>query len=103
MVYIGTILCGVHLRELVNKDQIYFAVIRLAVIPALTWVMCRMIRADSIITGVCTLLAAMPAGSTTSILVAQYGADEKAAAKCVVFTTALSAVAIPLWCVLLQG
>lgn len=103
MVYIGTILCGVHLRELVSLDQIYFAVIRLAVIPALMWVMCRMIRADSIITGVCTLLAAMPAGSTTSILAAQYGADEKAAAKCVVFTTALSAVAIPLWCVILQG
>lgn len=103
MIYIGTILAGVHWRELLGWDQAYFAMIRLAVIPALTLLLCRTLRMDGVITGVCTLLAAMPAGSTTSILAAQYGADEKAAAKCVVFTTVLSAAALPVWCVILRA
>ena len=56
---------------------------------------------DALITGVSTLLSATPAGSTTSLLAAKYGADGEAGARCVVFTTALSAVTIPVWSMLL--
>ena len=49
------------------------------------------------VTGVSTFLAAMPAGSTTSLLAAKYGADEVSAAKCVIFTTALSVISLPVW------
>lgn len=101
MVYIGTILTDVDFRELFGKHQIFFAIIRLALIPALVYGICRLARMDALITGVSTLLSATPAGSTTSLLAAKYGADEKAAARCVVFTTALSAVTIPVWSVFL--
>jgi len=97
MVYIGTILTDVDFRELCGKHQIFFAAIRLALIPALVYGICRLTGMDALITGVSTLLSATPAGSTTSLLAAKYGADEKAAARCVVFTTALSAVTIPVW------
>ncbi|HJA93600.1 MAG TPA: AEC family transporter [Candidatus Eisenbergiella merdipullorum] len=97
MVYIGTILTDVDFRELFGKHQIFFAAIRLALIPALVYGICRLTGMDALITGVSTLLSATPAGSTTSLLAAKYGADEKAAARCVVFTTALSAVTIPVW------
>lgn len=101
MVYIGTILTDVDFRELFGKHQIFFAAIRLALIPALVYGICRLTGMDALITGVSTLLSATPAGSTTSLLAAKYGADEKAAARCVVFTTALSAVTIPVWSVFL--
>ena len=101
MVYIGTILVDVDFRQLAGKRQIYFALIRLALIPFLVYVVCRLAGADDLITGVCTLLSATPAGSTTSLLASKYGADERTAARCVVFTTALSAVTIPVWSMLL--
>lgn len=97
MVYIGTILVDVDFRQLVDKQQIYFAVVRLAFIPLVVFGVCRLAGVDALITGVCTLLSATPAGSTTSLLAAKYGADEQAAARCVVFTTALSAITIPVW------
>lgn len=103
MMYIGMMLVGINVRTIWNKRQIYFAVIRLAVIPLAVYAGCRLAGVDPLVTGVCVLLTATPAGSTTSILAARYGADEEAAAKCVVFTTLLSVITIPVWsAVLLQ-
>lgn len=45
----------------------------------------------------------VPAGSTTAILAAQYGADEKTAVKCVVLSTALSIITTSLWGMLLMS
>lgn len=101
MMYIGTILTEVDFTSLLNKKQIYFAFIRLIAIPVIVFAGCRLAKVDSLITGVCTLLSATPAGSTTSVLAAKYHADERAAARSVVFTTALSVVTIPIWSYLL--
>lgn len=103
MVYIGTILSDVDWKTMVTGKQIYFALLRLVVIPLIVWLPCRWLQVDSLVTGVSVFLAAMPAGSTTSLLAAKYGADEETAARCVVFTTALSVVTIPLWGVLTLG
>ena len=103
MVYIGTILVDVEWKSIFEKKQIYFAGIRLLLIPLLVFVLCRAAGIDELATGVCTLLSGTPAGSTTSLLAAKYNADEKAAARCVVFTTLLSCITIPLWSMLLLG
>lgn len=103
MVYIGTILSDVEWKTMVTGKQIYFAMLRLVVIPLIVWLPCRWLQVDSLVTGVSVFLAAMPAGSTTSLLAAKYGADEETAARCVVFTTALSVVTVPLWGVLTLG
>lgn len=100
MVYIGTILSDVDWKTMVTGKQIYFALLRLVVIPLIVWLPCRWLQVDSLVTGVSVFLAAMPAGSTTSLLAAKYGADEETAARCVVFTTALSVVTVPLWGIL---
>ncbi|MCC8127179.1 MAG: AEC family transporter [Clostridiales bacterium] len=97
MVYIGTVLSGVDFKGIMGKNQIYFAWIRLVMIPLLVFTGGRIAGADKLAVGVCTLLSATPAGSTTSILAAKYEADEVAAAKSVVFTTALCVITIPLW------
>lgn len=97
MLYIGMILVGIDWKTLCSLSQIYFAVIRLLLIPVIVLLGCLAAGVDGTITGVSVLLSAMPAGSTTSILASKYGADEGAAAKCVVFTTLLSVIAIPVW------
>lgn len=97
MVYIGTILSDVDWKSMVTGKQVYFALLRLVVIPLLVWIPCRLLQVDALITGVSVFLAAMPAGSTTSLLAVKYGADEETAARCVVFTTALSVVTVPVW------
>lgn len=101
MVYIGTILIDVDFKTMIDGKQIYFAIIRLFLIPITIFAVCRIARVDSLITGVCTLLSATPAGSTTSLLASKYEADEVAAAKCVVFTTAISCLTIPIWSAIL--
>lgn len=103
MLYIGTILAGVKFKELCTKEQLYFALIRLILLPAAVLCACLLVRVDMLVTGVCVLLTATPAGSTTSILASRYEADEEAAAKCVVFTTVLSIVTIPVWSMILLG
>lgn len=101
MMYIGTILVDVEWKTLINFKQIYFAIIRLVLIPLCVFAGGLITGMDPLVIGVCTLLSATPAGSTTSLLAAKYGADEIAAAKSVVFTTALSTITIPIWSVIL--
>lgn len=103
MIYIGTILFDVDWKSIASVKQVYFAVLRLAVIPFLVYLPCRLLQIDPLVTGVSVFLAAMPAGSTTSLLAAKYHADKESAAKCVVFTTALSVITLPLWGTLLTA
>lgn len=97
MMYIGTILIDVEFKTLLNAKQVYFALIRLVIIPMIVFVGCLIANVDPLAAGVCTLLSGTPAGSTTSLLAAKYEADEVSAAKCVVLTTALSMITIPIW------
>ena len=103
MVYIGTILSDVDWKTIVTGKQLYFSVMRLVIIPLIVWLPCRFLHVDPLITGVSVFLAAMPAGSTTSLLAAKYGADADSAAKCVVLSTALSVITVPVWGLLLGG
>ncbi len=78
------------------------AAVRLILIPALVWAGCLLFHIDTLVMGISVVLAAMPAASTTAILAAKYGGDEVFATKCVVFTTLLSMVSAPVWCMVLQ-
>lgn len=101
MMLIGTILAGVPLRELVEKTTCYLAFVRLVLIPVLIWGCCLALGLEPMVTNVAVVLGAMPVASTTVILAAKYDSDAEFASKCVVFTTLLSMITIPIWCVLL--
>jgi hypothetical protein len=103
MMYIGTILVEVDFKTLFSLKQVYFAVIRLILIPAVVLAGCTLAGIEPLAAGVCTLLSGTPAGSTTSLLAAKYEADEVSAAKAVVFTTALSTITIPIWSMILMS
>ena len=102
MLLIGTIMAGADWKTLICKTNVWFAAVRLIGIPLVVFVFCLLAKIDMIATGVCTVLAAMPAGTTTAILAARHHGEEEFAGKCVVFTTLLSMLAIPAWCVAIQ-
>ena len=89
-------------KSLLSASQSYFALLRLIVLPAIVLTGCMFCRLDGLVSSVAVFLTAMPAGSTTSLLASKYRADEDAAAKCVVFTTLLSVVTLPVWSFLLK-
>lgn len=80
-----------------DRKLIHFTFLRLFVIPFSSYLVCRLIGLDPLITGVGVILAAMPGGSSTVILASKYGSDTAYASKLVVFSTALSLLSIPLW------
>lgn len=102
MIVIGTILAEVNFKRIVNKTIIAYSALRLIIIPFIVLIACKLFSVNSLLTGVSVVLAGMPAGSTTAILASKYGGDEKFATKCVVFTTVLSLITIPVWCMILK-
>lgn len=101
MVLIGTILAEVKLKSMLDWGIVKYTIIRLFLIPFMVFIACRLFSVDPMLSGVSILLAGMPAGSTTAILAAKYNGDYIFATKCVVVTTLLSLVTIPLWCIFL--
>lgn len=101
MMVIGMILAQVKGKNLVDKDIIVYTIFRLIIIPLIVWIPCLLLHVDSMVTGVSVLLAAMPAGATTSILASKYGCDEIFATKLVVFSTLASLLTTPIWSYLL--
>lgn len=101
MMVIGMILAEVNIKTMINKEVLFYTLLRLVVIPLLVWPLCYLLHLNHLATGVCVLLAAMPAGATTSILAAKYNGDAKFATKLVVFSTLASLITTPIWSMLL--
>lgn len=103
MILIGAIMAGADLKTMVTRATMLFSLLRLVIIPGVVYIACTLLKLDPVVSGVAVLLAAMPAGSTTAILAAQYDGDAEFASKCVVLTTLLSVVMIPVWATLVGG
>jgi len=102
MIVIGMILADIDLKKMADGTVLYFTAIRLILIPLVVYIPCRLLGVDSMITGVCVLLAAMPGGATTSILASKYDGDTIFATKCVVFSTLASLITTPVWSFILM-
>lgn len=102
MILIGVILAEGDIKTMVNVTTIKFAVLRLVLIPLGVFLGCKICGVPELVAGVAILLAAMPAGTTTAILAVKYNRDAEFATKCVVFTTLLSMVMIPIWCTIIE-
>lgn len=100
MMIVGLILAKVNIRTLCSWTAIYYTCIRLVLIPLLVLIGCRLFHVDGLVTGVSVLLAGMPAGSTTAIFASKYHGDGEFATKIVVFSTIVSLITIPVWCII---
>ncbi len=98
---IGALLAVVQPGSILDWGIVKYAAIRLFLLPLLVYVSCRAFHVKPLLAGVSVLLTGMPAGSTTAILASKYDGDYIFATKCVVVTTLLSLVTIPLWCMVL--
>ena len=98
MILIGAIIGSSRMGKLWDKDCFLYCLIRLGLIPAAVLLGCRLCGADSLVTGVSVVLAAMPMGGVTAVLAEKYGGDSAFASKCVAVSTVLSLITTPLWC-----
>ena len=101
MIFLGTILADVGFKTMFVKENLFFCVIRLLVIPAAVTGILYVIGIRGLAASLSVILAAMPAASTTAVLAAQYDADVEFAADVVVLSTLLSILLLPAWVILL--
>jgi predicted permease len=102
MILIGTVLAEVKdIRSMFLKKIWFFSLIRLILIPLLVLVAGKLLHINKLLAGIIILMGAMPAGSTSVMFASKFHGDYIFATKCVVVTTALSLITIPLWCLLL--
>lgn len=97
MMVIGMILADIDLKTILDKTVIRYTIHRLIVIPVIVYIVTSLLPVSRLVCGVSVLLAAMPAGATTSMLAAKYDRDPEFATKLVVFSTLCSIPAIIIW------
>ena len=100
MFTVGTILADVKLSTIFNRDTTLFSILRLAILPALAFGLGSILQLDSTSLGISVLMTGMPAGATAAIFAARYNSDAPFATKCVVMTTLVSMLTLPVWCYL---
>lgn len=96
MFVVGSILADSSLKALFSKPILYFTFLRLLAVPIMIYFLLKPFHVDSMLVGICLLMAGMPAGSTTSILANQYGGDTALASEITFTSTLFSIVTIPL-------
>lgn len=101
MLLIGVILMEGNIKTMINIHTIRFSILRLILIPLGVFAGCKLAGVPDLVAGVSILLAAMPAGTTTAILAVKYNRDAEFGTQCVVLTTILSMVMIPVWCMII--
>ena len=102
MIVIGGILAEIKIRDVINRLTLYYSFIRLILIPLLVLFSCAIVNLPPLVTAVATVLAGMPAGSTTAILAEKYDGDSNLAVEIVFLSTALSLLTIPLLCLVIN-
>jgi predicted permease len=97
MMVIGYSLGGMKIRSLLSDYRLlFFAFIKLILIPIIGISLLKLFITDETLLGVCFIMIATPVGSMTAMLAQCYGGDEDTASRGVALTTLLSVVTIPL-------
>lgn len=94
-IIIGSIIATIDFNSLFDKGVIRYTLIRLIAIPLSVIFISRLINLDETLIGVLAIMSAMPAGTTTALLAAQYKLDVNLASKIVFITTILSILTVP--------
>ena len=96
MMIIGAALGESDLRSALDIDAFKLTAVRLVVQPLIFLVMFRAMGVQEILWQVVVTLTAMPAAANTEIIAEMYGKDYAFAARCVVVSTVISLVSVPL-------
>ena len=101
MLVIGMILADINMHTLVDKTVVMFTLHRLVFLPLIVYIVCLFLPVTKPVIGVSVLLAAMPAGATTSMLASKYERNPEFATRLVIFSTLCSIPAIFIWSMIL--
>ena len=103
MLVIGASLSFIPIKNAFPEWRICLvAVIKLALVPVVTWLVLKQFIESREMLGVLVILAAMPTGAQSAMLAIWYGGDAKTASAGIFVTTLLCAVTVPLIVYLLQ-
>jgi malate permease and related proteins len=99
MMVVGSILGTVKPKHFFSGLTLYFAFIRLILIPLMVLGFMIILRPEPIVSGVSVVLSATPAPVTGTILANKYGSDRELASEIVFTSTLFSIITIPfiLW------
>lgn len=96
MMIIGAALGESNLREAFDIDAFKLTFVRLVVQPLIFLFIFRSLGVQDILWQVTVTLTAMPAAANTEIFAEMYGKDYTFAARCVVVSTVISLVSVPI-------
>lgn len=103
MLIIGAIVADFELKDVITWRVVEFCIIRLAIFPIVAIVVGKVMGLTGMAMGINVLMAGMPAGSTAVIYGRKYNGDYELAAKCVLISTLISMVSLPLWMLAVQS
>lgn len=101
MVITGSILADMTLRHFLDREVLYFSLIRLLGLPFITYLCCLVLPLDPTAKGIAVLMSGMPGASTTGLFAVRYNSDAPFATRCVVVTILFSVITIPAWSLIL--
>lgn len=101
LMIVGAVLADIDVRKIMEKGILPLTIVRLVLLPLLVIGALRLLQIDPTVTGICVMLTAMPAGTTTVLLASRYQADIHFASKSIFVTTILSLITVPLLMLLL--
>ncbi len=97
MMCVGLALGGVALKDAFCHPRLYIvSLMRVVVCPVLVWLALKGIVADPVMLGTIVLLAATPTAVICTILGIEYGRDGIESSECILLSTVMSVVTIPL-------
>ena len=97
MLVIGSTLALVPIKSIFTEWRVIpVTLLKLIVIPLVTWLVLRQIITDELMLGVLVVISAMPTAATASMLAIEYNGNERIASASVFLTTLLCGVTVPL-------
>lgn len=97
MMIIGSSLAMYPLKTCFNDLHSYlFAGVRLLLIPSVTALICRLLSIDSYYAAIAIITTGMPVASMVLMMASQFNANKEVVTRCIVVTTLLSVITIPL-------
>ena len=102
MVVIGVTMGSENLTAALRDRRVYaIALFRLVLAPLATFLLLRMLTDNALLLKSCVVIAGCPTGIVVPILSLQYGHDASLPSNCVIVTTLLSLVTLPILLLLL--
>ena len=103
MMVIGASMAHSDLRRALTNPRMYrVCLLSMLLMPVLMLLAVRPMPVDRMLAGICVLLAAMPIGGNCAMISDIYTPDDMTASHCVMVSTLMSGISLPLVCALIS-